>query len=149
MIKNYWHTGFVVRDIKKAIAFYRDGLGMHLIATKDVEGKPISNLVGYKNTLLKEAFFSIEPGKKTSDPGILALIEYASPRTGKAMPSERNYAAAAHIAFFVDDVDAAYQRLLAHGAIKLNPPAEVVEGQKSCYIQDPDGNWIELVQLNK
>ncbi|MDA1188773.1 MAG: VOC family protein [Chloroflexi bacterium] len=148
MIKSYWHTGFVVRDIDRAIAFYRDGLGLHLIGTKDVEGKPISNLVGYEKAFLKEAFFSIEPGKKTSDSNILALIEYASPRTSKAMSSERNYVAAAHIAFFVDDVDAAYERLLAHGAIKLNPPAEVVEGQKSCYIQDPDGNWIELVQLS-
>ena len=29
----------------------------------------------------------------------------------------------------------------------MNPPIEVAPGKKCCYIQDPDGNWIELIEF--
>ena len=29
----------------------------------------------------------------------------------------------------------------------MNPPAELAPGRVACYIQDPDGNWLELLQL--
>ena len=40
-----------------------------------------------------------------------------------------------------------YERLLRHGARKLNPPIEGAPGKWVCYLQDPDGNWIELIEL--
>jgi hypothetical protein len=32
------------------------------------------------------------------------------------------------------------------GGQKLNPVVKVLDGLKACYLQDPDGNWIELVE---
>ena len=32
------------------------------------------------------------------------------------------------------------------GGQKLNPVVKVLEGLKAAYLQDPDGNWIELVE---
>ena len=29
----------------------------------------------------------------------------------------------------------------------MNLPAAVSEGRIACYLQDPDGNWLELLQL--
>ena len=29
----------------------------------------------------------------------------------------------------------------------MNPPAAISEGRVACYLQDPDGNWLELLQL--
>jgi catechol 2,3-dioxygenase-like lactoylglutathione lyase family enzyme len=148
MIKRVWHTGFVVKDIQRAIEFYRDGMGLHLVDLRDVQGEGISHLVGYKNARLLEAFFSLKPNGTMDDVQVI-LIEYASPRTDKQMSSERNHTGAAHLAFYVDDVDAAYQRLLAHGAKKLNPPVDVRPGHKVVYLQDPDGNWLELCEDKK
>ena len=34
----------------------------------------------------------------------------------------------------------------AGGAVGLNPPVEGAPGRKVCYMQDPDGNWIELIE---
>ena len=35
-------------------------------------------------------------------------------------------------------------RLEALGGRKVNPPSQIMEGLRSVYLQDPDGNWIEL-----
>jgi catechol 2,3-dioxygenase-like lactoylglutathione lyase family enzyme len=48
-----------------------------------------------------------------------------------------------HTAFEVDDIDAAHQYMLGKGVI----PTEIQtrnDGQKAFYINDPDGNRIEL-----
>lgn len=50
-----------------------------------------------------------------------------------------------HIAFVVDDLKATYNELLAKGV----KPAEVgssTTGGWVAYVQDPDGNWIEIYQ---
>ena len=48
-----------------------------------------------------------------------------------------------HTAFEVDDIDAAHQYIIGKGVI----PTEIQtrnDGQKAFYINDPDGNRIEL-----
>ena len=37
---------------------------------------------------------------------------------------------------------------MSNGAKKLNPPKELAPGRTACYLQDPDGNWLELLQLD-
>jgi uncharacterized glyoxalase superfamily protein PhnB len=41
--------------------------------------------------------------------------------------------------FFVDDVDAAYQRALAAGATGIRPPADIPGAMRSAIVRDPDG----------
>jgi catechol-2,3-dioxygenase len=77
------------------------------------------------------------------------LIQYLNP-PGTNRPSEQQYdrsiSGATHLAFIVDDIDAVYERLLAAGGRKLNPPEPTRPGVVQCYFQDPDGNWIELIE---
>jgi len=52
-----------------------------------------------------------------------------------------------HIAFTVDDMDAALQRLAAGGIEPERPPYTVrVGGSKLCFVRDPDGYRIELIE---
>jgi len=51
---------------------------------------------------------------------------------------------ATHLAFIVDDINATWKRLLSMGGKKLNPPVAVGDKLKGLYMQDPDGNWVEL-----
>ena len=78
---------------------------------------------------------------------MLELIEYVHPPGSDAHIRERNAFGASHIAFVVENVFEAYERLIANGAQKLNPPIEIADGKKGCYLQDPDGNWVELLEL--
>ena len=71
-----------------------------------------------------------------------------SPRTPNV---NRNDLGAAHLAFFVDDLDRFYAETSKKGLRYNNPPASQFDDQgkvsmKACYAQDPDGNWLEFVE---
>jgi catechol 2,3-dioxygenase-like lactoylglutathione lyase family enzyme len=57
-----------------------------------------------------------------------------------------------HIAFAVDDVDAARKRALSAGAadcslpVTLNEPGSSWDRARVCYALDPDGRTIEFVE---
>lgn len=140
MLLKMHHTGFVVSDIDVAARFYEEVIGLTPLPRRERDGSAISQILGYEGTRIKIAEF-------THGEYMLELIEYVHPPGADAHIQERNAFGASHIAFVVDDIDAAYERLIANGAQKLNPPIEIVDGKKGCYLQDPDGNWVELLEL--
>ena len=141
MISTMNHTGFVVRDLGRAVEFYRDVLGLRVVDTYEREGAPIGQVVGYENAHLSIALLS------TGDGHILELIQYVHPAGAERPSEERNTMGATHLAFGVDDIAQTYRHIIGHGAQRLNPPVELVPGKTVCYLQDPDGNWIELVEF--
>ena len=145
MITGMNHTGFVVKDLEGTIAFYRDVMGLTVDDPIVRQGAPISQVVGYEHTHLIRAFLHFGDGHN------LELLQYYHPPSGErpAASAERNTIGASHLAFDVDDIEATYQDLVGRGARGLKPPAEVAPGRKACYLQDPDGNWIELMQLEE
>lgn len=95
MITGMNHTGFVVRDLDKAVEFYRDVLGLQVVRTVDREGTPISQVVGYENTHLKGVILSVGNGHA------LELIQYIRPQGAERPTEERNTLGASHLAFNV------------------------------------------------
>jgi predicted enzyme related to lactoylglutathione lyase len=77
----------------------------------------------------------------------LELVQYLTPSSSERQASERNVLGSSHFGISVDDADETFKALVSRGALGLNPPVEVVPGKKVCYLQDPEGNWIELVEL--
>ena len=142
MITRMNHTGFVVRDLERAIEFYRDVIGLALIKTIELDGGPIDEVVGYRNANLLIALLGVGDGH------VLELIQYVRPPGSERPTDERNAAGATHLAFDVEDIEQTFQRLVDRGARKLNPPIEVRADLKCCYLQDPDGNWIELLEAS-
>lgn len=47
----------------------------------------------------------------------------------------------------VRDVDAEHARLVAAGAVVLSPPADMSWGLRECWVADPDGLRIVVVQV--
>lgn len=138
-----YHTGFVVQDLDRSIKFYTEGLGLECEEVLDLAGPGLSSVVGYDDARIRAAMLVADDGQ------ILELLQYTNPvvqvRDAKQQ-HQRNLTGAAHIGFFVDDAEAAFQRCLKLGAKKLNPVVEALPGVKACYIQDPDGNWFEIVE---
>jgi lactoylglutathione lyase len=50
------------------------------------------------------------------------------------------------LGFKVDDVDAAYDELVAGGAEPVTRPTTRPWGQRTAYVADPDGHLVELAQ---
>lgn len=141
MITGTNHTGFVVKDLESSLRFYCDVVGFKVVRSVERDGPPISQLLGYENARIKGAHLGIQ-----GDEHLLELIEYLSPPVSDRPTEERNAEGASHLALDVEDIEVTYNDLIARGARNLNPPVELMPGRTVCYLQDPDGNWLELIE---
>lgn len=138
------HTGFVVSDMERSLAFYKDVLGLTEEMNGIREGAGISEVVGYPDAKLHVVYLGTGDLKHSVE-----LIQYINPPGGKISPTERNAVGACHLGIVVDDLDAVYEDLSGKGAQFLGPPVvreSNIYGRKVVYLQDPDGNWLELLE---
>ena len=145
MITGLNHTGFVVRDIDKSIAFYTDVMGLDLLRRRTATGEFISRVVGFEGAHLELAILNVGGTHN------LELVQYVFP-PGKKGTISRNDLGASHLAFNVDDMDEYYDTMSKKGLRFVGPPGvREMEGTgglvKSAYAQDPDDNWLEFVEM--
>ena len=140
------HTGFVVSDMERSRAFYRDLLGLTEERDQILEGEFISELVGYPDARLHIVYLG--PGDMRHS---VELIQYLNPPGDAVSLPQRHQVGATHLGVIVDDLDAFYQQLSAKGVsfvspLAIRPGAVYPMARKGCYMQDPDGNWLELLE---
>ena len=129
-------TSFVVSDVDRSVAFYRDILGFELEKVVEAPAGQISDLLGEKGVRLKVALMWMGPH-------MLELMQYTPPGRPQA-PKQRDVGAA-HMAFTVEDIDAASQALKAKGVTFVAPPQDFGR-TKAVYFRDPDGITMELLE---
>jgi catechol 2,3-dioxygenase-like lactoylglutathione lyase family enzyme len=140
------HAGLHVRDLDRSIAFYRDHLGLILLARRDATADYTSAVVGYPCAHLRFAFLRHPAGGP-----ILELIEYVAPR-GEAIDTATKNPGTAHVCFEVADINGVHARLAAIGVrFRSAAPVEILAGVNrggyAIYFTDPDGIVLELLQL--
>ena len=145
MLKSMFHTGFVVRDIEKTIAFYTDVMGLKLVGRTERTGGFAAKLLAFEDAHIKGAFVELGDGHQ------LELIQYINPPVGDGR-LHRNDAGASHLAFIVEDIDQFYADKSQRGLTFNSDPASLFDDngkllRKALYAQDPDGNWLEFVEL--
>ncbi len=144
MLKSFFHTGFVVKDIEKSVNFYSGVLGMRIAGRMERQGEFIEQVLAFPGAHIKGGFVDMGEGHQ------LELIQYLSPASGENNLN-RNDLGASHLAFFVEDLDKFYQETSQKGIKYNNPPAAMFDddgnlSRKAAYAQDPDGNWLEFVE---
>lgn len=141
MIRNTRHTGLVVRDLERSIAFYQ-ALGLMVWERKIETGQFIDTVVGIPNVKLEWAKL------RTPDGSLVELLQYHSHpecRPVEAAPSYR--LGCSHIAFTVDDLPATCDLIGRLGGSTVNPPVEAPGGKvRVAYCHDLDGILMELVE---
>jgi lactoylglutathione lyase len=117
----YLHTMVRVTDIDASLRFYRDALGLQEISRNDVtQGR---------YTLV----FLAAPGDAS------AQVELTYNWDPEDYTGGRNFG---HLAYEVDDIYAACQRLMDHGVTINRPPRD----GRMAFIRSPDNISIELLQ---
>jgi lactoylglutathione lyase len=140
------HTGYTVDDLDRSLAFYRDLLGMEVVAQQEKEGGYLAAIVGYPDAHVRMAHLRLAGGGH-----VLELFEYLAPTGRAAAPLRPRDVGTPHLCFAVDDVRAVYERLLAAGVDTFfSAPVEVDtgvnRGGRALYLRDPDGIPVELFQ---
>ncbi len=119
-------VALTTRNYERLVKFYCDGLGIEPAAIWNNDGGR-ALMLNLGNATLEiydetqaEAIDRIEAGKRLSGPIRFALQ--------------------------VPDLEAAMERLLAHGATLVHPPVVTPWGDTNVRLQDPDGMQITLFQ---
>lgn len=135
------HTGIYVSDIELMRNFYCDTFNLSVEVHAIEEGEYIETVLGKKGIKIEVYKLS------TQDNCLVELIKTMSPvedsNISKMIYSKGTY----HLAFTVNNIDELYQRLRAKGITFLSEPKVSYDGKAVvCFCQDPENNYIELVE---
>ena len=148
MIRGIHHVAISTGDIDRLIAFYRDVIGMEFVRESGwaAGSAQVDAIVGLSGSSARSAKLRIGNA-------YLEIFQFLTPE-GAPQPPDRpvNDHGYTHFCLDVDDIDAEYARLSAAGmTFHCPPPPATTAGpgaQRSTYGRDPDGNVIELQELN-
>ena len=137
------HTGFVVRDVAKMAEFYSKGLGLkQLHANMDRYASDSSGTLDIARVHMRIVTLGLGGERDHA----LELIEFLDP-VGQDQHQAKNGIGHAHLALYVDDVAATFQKLEGMGAIVMSGPLAQPSGRHSGFLRDPEGNWLELLEV--
>lgn len=138
------HTSFTVSSLDRTIGFFRDGLGFQLLNRAPRDPKIVSKITGVEGADMEIAFLR--------GPGCtVELIEYKAPASRGRVEARPCDAGFAHMAFDVDDIDAAIAEAKKHRVEPVAPPVPINDGpnkgRRVVYLRDPDGVTIEFIEI--
>jgi catechol 2,3-dioxygenase-like lactoylglutathione lyase family enzyme len=134
-------VGVVVEDLEAAVAFFLE-LGLELEGETTVGGEWADRLIGLDGVKADIAFLRTPDGH-----GRVELSTFQSPVTTTGAPrAPVNVPGIPRITFFVDDVDAIFDRLRAHGAELVGEVAQYEDIYRYAYVRGPAGVIIGLCQ---
>ena len=136
------HIGICVTDLQAAMRFYCEGLGFEKGETFDIgqqygESLEVAGDIRCISQFIRREAMTIE------------LLYYKSPQVIGQPSQNRNQLGITHLSFYVGDLEAAADRVVASGGTLLprtrydsDDPTQV----KIIFLADPDGTRVELMQ---
>jgi lactoylglutathione lyase len=119
------HTCYRIGDIDRSVAFYK-ALGFDEVGRMPIRDEAINVFMGLP------------------DDGARLELTYNHGVDSYELGTGYN-----HIAVTADDLDATLERLAGEGIEPEKPPYTVREGgPRLCFVRDPDGYRIELIEGN-
>lgn len=142
------HLGIHVRELDVSLPFYRDQLGMEVVAEWLVEDPSTREVLDLPEATLKMALLRL-PGTNA----YMEIIEYQNVDR-KPVDTYQANPGTCHVAMYVDDLDELYDRLVAlgNGTVSRRVVPIVggpLDGAKCVYMMDPDGIRVEFLQSDK
>ncbi|WP_235736374.1 VOC family protein [Nocardioides alcanivorans] len=122
--------GIAVTDMDAALGFYRDTLGLEEVSDRQMRG--IGRMV------------KLGVGVST-----LKLIAPDTPATGSAAPGgiQAGVPGLRYLTFTISDLDETVATCAAAGRTVALGPLDLGPDVRLAMVEDPDGNWVELVQV--
>lgn len=125
MIKGIAHTAYVVSNMQATLRFYCEQLGLrHAFSIPDQSGKPWIEYV------------KVSEGQ---------FVEFFHPKDGFTLQPGGGYL---HLCLRVDDIHQTAKALEAAGISIRVQPQQGRDGNWQCWVDDPDGNAIEFMQIS-
>ncbi|MDH3753365.1 MAG: VOC family protein [Acidimicrobiia bacterium] len=138
------HIGITVSDVDETLAFWSALLGVDPLWRRTLDGAYLSDVTGYPGVVLDAGMIELPGG---------AMLEVLDYRVAEKQANDMATAnpGNVHIAIRVIDIDSVWQRAIDAGGLAVSPaPVTVTSGPntgaKACYLRDPNGVTLELIQ---
>lgn len=131
MLTKINHIGIAVKSLDETVPFYRDNLGMQFMGIEDVAEQKV-----------RVAMLQVGESK-------IELLEPTSEDSPVAKFIEKNGAGIHHVAYEVEDVEAAIAKLLAEGIRMIDEkPRHGAHGTRIAFVHPKSSNGVlsELCQ---
>lgn len=137
------HMGIPVLNLDLMKNFYINLLGFKVKTDEIEEGEFISKILGINNSKV-HVIKMIAP-----DGWMLELLFYLNISRELINPSKKvSDIGFAHMALTVNNIDESYNFLISNNVNFICSPKLSPSGKaKVCFCQDPEGNYIELVEV--
>ena len=135
------HVGMSVKDMEKAIAFYRDIIGMEIALDREFES-PLAEIIGSPGA--KARVVHMRLGES-----VVELFDYRQPK-GREPKSDANQSdyGLTHIGFMVKDFHKTYARLKENGVKFLGKePVEIRPGVFVAYFCGVEYEVCEMREI--
>ncbi|MDE2977193.1 MAG: VOC family protein [Acidobacteriota bacterium] len=129
LTKDSIDLGIVVRDAEASLQFYRDTLGLEDQGEMPMPGGTMHRLL-CGTSLIKLVSLSRAPAASAPPGGIAGATGYR------------------YWTISVSNLDEVTARAEEAGRKVVISPREIRPGIKISMIEDPDGNWVELLQVD-
>jgi catechol 2,3-dioxygenase-like lactoylglutathione lyase family enzyme len=143
------HVNVNCADLARSGEWYRRVLGLATLG-RSSPGPVDGAGFGWNGPCEWQAEFLAVPG--ATDPFIVDLLEWKTPRPTGAPPRASNQLGWFRLAFLVEDARAAHAELIRHGVATSPPvwlemgPEVPIDGLWAVFFRDPDGTCLELIQ---
>jgi catechol 2,3-dioxygenase-like lactoylglutathione lyase family enzyme len=143
-VTGFFHGGITVSDMDRSMSFYGNGLDLEMHFDKILDAPYLKEVLGLSFDQIRAVYYRIPGG------GFVELLEYQGIERmpAAARPCDPG---SGHLCLYVDDVQAAYDRLTSLGYRARHDGITFVTagpnaGARSAYFADPDGYYVELFQ---
>jgi glyoxylase I family protein len=134
------HTGVSVQDMERAIAFYRDVIGMHKSFDREFD-TPMARLTGLAGARVRIVHMKLNDSS-------VELFQYYHPVGRKpARQHRQSDFGLTHIGFIVEDFWGTYQRLREKGVEFLGEPVEIRPGVFVAYFRGAEYEVCEMREI--
>ncbi|MBQ3574482.1 MAG: VOC family protein [Clostridia bacterium] len=136
------HVAINVVDAEKSIPFWRDIMGLKMIADFEMEGKFLDTVQAKENMRYRIVKF-VSPDNFMLE--VLESKNHIMPAAAKTVLQDTGLR---HFAFEVDDVDAMYKHVKKCGCETVSEPSTCEDGSmRLFFVRDPEENLIEIMQF--
>lgn len=141
MITNVRHTGIVVANLEGALSFWCNAFGFRVVKRMEESGAYLDAMLGLVQARATTVKLAAPDGRMVE---LLHFHSHPDRPVWQGTPFSTGFT---HMAFTVEDIELACQRLRGMGAEFFAPPQVSPDGNvKVTYGSGPEGMLFELVE---
>ena len=138
---NLRHTGIVVTDVERSIEFYSRYFGFEVQKDMIESGEYIDNFCSLEGVKVRTVKMALESG------GMVELLHFIS-HPEENINKKINHIGCTHIALTIENLDELHKTMSGDGVAFNCAPQSSPDGMaKATFCKDPDGTFIELVEV--